>query len=524
MAFDPDAYLAKKKSSSGGFDPDAYLAKRKAAPAAPTDQPEQPSPYSAKNLFGAGVEPLASMATGAIATPIADVAGIISIPLHALGLTKTDPKTGLPVEPEEARRRVQEALTYHPRTGGGKTAQSAIAYPFEKYGQFAEWVGKKAGSESAYPSFGRGVAQTIKELPGLLGAKALKGTEAEAQAAKAMEKADPARVARAARDMAYNKLSPVPGQKVAEATRSEAMKLAEKTISDEAAKHGQIPGEYESIPHSIKPILDRDVPNDLAADVNSRVQNYNEAYQTFRNKLKDEWQQVARQKEASGQPFQQTEGAKTFVRKIDDMIKLYKSDRAVVSQLNSFKQMVMGGKEHVPTFDAIETAQQRIKAAAGDPTNARIPNLVADFKGISKSLDEAMGEYAPQYKDMLSKWSDIMNRKESLEKVSKFSEKYARELRSLSPTYAKDARTTFSETRRLIRHMEDDGLVDNATAQQYIKNIEEAEKVVTDNASAQKVAWTVLKVAMITTAGAIGLGKGMGWWGAQIAHQGARGE
>jgi len=52
MAFDPDAYLAKKSAvQTGGFDPDAYLASKSGAMAAPQQATQQPPPAAEPSFF-----------------------------------------------------------------------------------------------------------------------------------------------------------------------------------------------------------------------------------------------------------------------------------------------------------------------------------------------------------------------------------------------------------------------------------------------------------------------------------------
>jgi hypothetical protein len=66
---------------------------------------------SGEPIAGA-LEPLLTMATGAVAKPISDIAGLGAIPLHALGITQTDPSAVKDI--------VQSGMTYEPRTEMGK--------------------------------------------------------------------------------------------------------------------------------------------------------------------------------------------------------------------------------------------------------------------------------------------------------------------------------------------------------------------------------------------------------------------
>lgn len=85
------------------------------------------------DIRGGVVESLAQYATGAIATPVAGLAGI-GASLIPGG------KTGA-----EAVQQTQEALTYQPRTQMGQKASETINIPFRKLENFADVVGEVTG-------------------------------------------------------------------------------------------------------------------------------------------------------------------------------------------------------------------------------------------------------------------------------------------------------------------------------------------------------------------------------------------
>lgn len=118
-------------------------------------------------------ETAANLASGALSAPVAGLAGIGS---------------GMDANVTES---VGEALTYHPKTEGGKTLTNAVTWPFQKLAQGADWVGDKLNNPGVviptpYGNIRGGagpaaVANTaIQSLPALL----MKGPKAKPAAAK----------------------------------------------------------------------------------------------------------------------------------------------------------------------------------------------------------------------------------------------------------------------------------------------------------------------------------------------------
>lgn len=130
----------------------------------PKDAPPPPEDTtSAKNIVGAAVEPAVAMATGAVATPVAGIAGMAQHAANELGLSKR--------EPGEVVRSTQQALTYEPRTQGGKTATEVIGYPFEKLGEVAKGAGDYVLDKTGSPGLATLVHTILEAAPQLLGAK-----------------------------------------------------------------------------------------------------------------------------------------------------------------------------------------------------------------------------------------------------------------------------------------------------------------------------------------------------------------
>jgi hypothetical protein len=151
----------------GAFDdlPDAAPASGGAFADIPTKKKER---FAGEPIAGA-LEPLLSMATGAIAKPASDIAGLASIPLHALGITQTDPT--------EVKNIVQQGMTYEPRTEMGQ-AMNLIP---QTIGKGIDWAAKGVGNvanliPNSMPNLQdavrHGVEETVRQAPVLLGAAA----------------------------------------------------------------------------------------------------------------------------------------------------------------------------------------------------------------------------------------------------------------------------------------------------------------------------------------------------------------
>jgi hypothetical protein len=144
----------------------AYLA-RQSAPQSPQQSPQEPVDTRRVGDLGSAImEPLASMGSSMIAAPVAGLAGLGAAGTRALGLTEADPA--------DVVRGVQGALTYQPRTQAGDAATKAVAYPFEKLAQGADFLGQKASDITGSPAVGAGVNAATQFAPSLL-IPALKG-------------------------------------------------------------------------------------------------------------------------------------------------------------------------------------------------------------------------------------------------------------------------------------------------------------------------------------------------------------
>ncbi len=109
---------------------------------APMPAPMDVVKGTAKALAGALLETPATMVTGAVATPVAGLAG--------LGRTAYDIATGKPTEQALARgaetvESVQQAMTYQPRTQAGQAFTAMASAPFQAAANVAGQVGGAVG-------------------------------------------------------------------------------------------------------------------------------------------------------------------------------------------------------------------------------------------------------------------------------------------------------------------------------------------------------------------------------------------
>lgn len=107
-----------------------------------------------------------NLATGALATPLSGLAGLGTAAGRALGLTNADPA--------DVTRRVGSALTYEPKTEGGKTVTDIVTKPFQWLGQGADTAGSAVAEATGSPLAGAAVNTGLQALPmavGKVGAK-----------------------------------------------------------------------------------------------------------------------------------------------------------------------------------------------------------------------------------------------------------------------------------------------------------------------------------------------------------------
>src|SRR6185312_12629307 len=158
-------YDALRKADAAGNTADAqrlaqYIRTQSAGGAAPAAAP------SGGYLKGAA-ESLGQVASGAIAQPIAGLAGLGAMAGRGMGLTQSDPA--------DVVRQLQSALTYQPRTQEGQNISSAVGYLPGKFAQMAEGAGQKVSDATGSPLLGAATDTAIQGAPLILGARFLPG-------------------------------------------------------------------------------------------------------------------------------------------------------------------------------------------------------------------------------------------------------------------------------------------------------------------------------------------------------------
>lgn len=114
------------------------------------------APKMAINPPLALTETAANLGTGMLGAAVGGLAGL------AQG-AKNLVSPGMPAG--DRVQQVQEALTYQPRTVLGQKLSSAVAYPFEKLAEGADWVGGKAADATGSPAVGAAVNTALQAAP-----------------------------------------------------------------------------------------------------------------------------------------------------------------------------------------------------------------------------------------------------------------------------------------------------------------------------------------------------------------------
>jgi hypothetical protein len=120
----PAATTASEQPAQAADDPllamanSVMSAKDAPKPAAPATKPAQsgPAPVTVGNAIGATLEPLATLATGAVAAPISTIARVGAAALPGISFDRA----------KQIGESVQNALTYQPQTAGGQQANADI--------------------------------------------------------------------------------------------------------------------------------------------------------------------------------------------------------------------------------------------------------------------------------------------------------------------------------------------------------------------------------------------------------------
>ena len=203
----PDGKVTDKSTAKGQFNP--ATAKLFNPETAKPVEAAKPAP-KLKSLGDINpqvgmAEGAASLATGAIATPLAGLGGI------GAAIAK---QFGADIDPAEVIKYIQEKGTYQPKSEAGKNLVNIVSYPFEKLAQGADKVGGAVTDATGSPVLGTAANTAIQALPLAIGKGAsavknsplVKGALADADAAsliKNQQAAESTRITTASKEAGY---------------------------------------------------------------------------------------------------------------------------------------------------------------------------------------------------------------------------------------------------------------------------------------------------------------------------------
>lgn len=145
------------------------------------------------NIPGAVLEPALKMATGMVAKPVSDIAGIAALTKDVVSGNKNG-------DPQGFKRYVQQALTYEPRTAAGKSELNPLNFVPEAIGKginavvepVAETIAGDSASDQPRGMAANAVREGIPQALGIAGAKysqnLSKAAAVQAQAREAIKR------------------------------------------------------------------------------------------------------------------------------------------------------------------------------------------------------------------------------------------------------------------------------------------------------------------------------------------------
>jgi len=145
------AQLAAKLKANGMHVPDEWMQGA---------QPESGGVGGDTGKLGLG-EAALSIGSGTLGSAVGGIAGLIG--------------AALPGEPGQGARvaqRVQQAMTYEPRTESGRNVTQAVSYPFVKLGELADYAGGKVSEGTGSPLLGTAANVAVNMAPALIGGAA----------------------------------------------------------------------------------------------------------------------------------------------------------------------------------------------------------------------------------------------------------------------------------------------------------------------------------------------------------------
>lgn len=109
-------------------------------------------------------ETVGQFASGALAMPVAGIAGTLTTIPEAFGIAK-------PGASADVIRNVQEYLTYHPQTKAGREISGAVSKPFELQAEGGDIVGQAVSDTTGSPMLGAMVNSALVSAPAIMGAR-----------------------------------------------------------------------------------------------------------------------------------------------------------------------------------------------------------------------------------------------------------------------------------------------------------------------------------------------------------------
>jgi hypothetical protein len=339
------------------------------------------------DVLDAVIEPVMTMGSSALITPVAGLAGLGTAAARGLGLTDS--------MPGDVVRQVQEAGTYQPRTTAGQVGTEVVSYPFEKLTQGADWLGQKAADATGSPAVGAAVntaAQVVAPTAIFRGAKGIKGRldgnrgapdingavaprEATPSAAVAAKTERPPRLARVSEE-------PVPTRaELAEAARAAYKKADEAgvVVSDNSLKGLKT----RIVSLSKKEGIDKDLHPDSSAVLRRITQAKGELTLTELETLR----KVAKDAQGSIKPADKRI-ASMIVDELDQYIDnlsdvdVVAGDATKAKALKEARSLYSRAKKS----EVIEELMQRAQDSASQFSGSGLENSIrTQFRGLAKN-------------------------------------------------------------------------------------------------------------------------------------------
>jgi hypothetical protein len=130
--------------------------------------PTPENPISAPNLVGAATEPLMAMGSGMVAAPASGLAGIAGSVLP-----------GPEGQGAAWTQKVGKALTYEPKTTGGKNAMKAFNFAPEQLDKLATRMADRVADHGGSPAESAFIKTLIEGVPLILGGKGVRAVSEE---------------------------------------------------------------------------------------------------------------------------------------------------------------------------------------------------------------------------------------------------------------------------------------------------------------------------------------------------------